>query len=148
MSFFGMGINHSHITQYAKQGEVWKGFTNFGPYVFKKQTPPSQQEVPRCPKYIPRYLWPSSTSSENIGAICNHLHRLLQWFSCKMSCKNTLLAQQKHPSCRYLIQKNRTCLMFVRIKIFWDELRQYYCFLRIPEMSETCWMPRNVTGTL
>ena len=55
---------------------------------------------------------------------------------------------QKHPFWRYLIQKSRTCLMFVPIKDFWDVLWPYYCFWRLPWMSETCWMPRNVTGTL
>ena len=62
--------------------------------------------------------------------------------------KTPFLAPQKHPFWRYLIQKNRTCLIFVPIKKFWDELRHYYCFWRLPEMSETCWMPRNFTGSL
>ena len=87
----------SNITQYAKQGGVWRGFSSFGPFFCKKQRPPSPQEVLRCPKYIPRYLWPSSTSSENIGTICNHLHRLLQWFSWKMPCKNTFFGAAKTP---------------------------------------------------
>ena len=36
----------------------------------------------------------------------------------KCHAKTLFLAPQKHPFWRYLIQKNRSCLMFVPIKIF------------------------------